>query len=98
MFFYRPIGGIEIGPVAIGELGRLISEKRVTAITQVRESGCLIWRYANDFPVLSRFFAPSQQNAAGDPFSKPLVQLTARDLPQMLSPYVRIATNCLFFF
>lgn len=98
VFFYRPVGGAEHGPVTVEELGRLIADKKVTAITQVRESGCLIWRYANDFSILARFFHPQPQRTAGDPLSKPLAQLTDRDLPQLVAPYLRTVTTLVFFF
>jgi hypothetical protein len=97
LFFYRPVGGMEQGPVPIDELRRLIANKRITAITQIRENGCLIWKYAADFSSLAQFLTPKPQNTAGDPFSKPLAQLTARDLPNLIRPYLRTFTNWAFF-
>jgi hypothetical protein len=96
-YFYRPIGGSEVGPVPLGGMADLIAAGRVSGITQVREDGCYLWRYASDLPELHRLLEPRTGSAEPPIESKRLAELTVGDVPKVIEPYVRILTNCGFF-
>jgi hypothetical protein len=96
-FYYQSADGKECGPVSLDELAVLQAARQVRAFTKVRPADSMVWRAAVDMAELASVFYPFPSSSDAAAVGKPLAQVTAAELPSVITYLVKRFANWIFF-
>jgi hypothetical protein len=97
-YFYEDLNGNECGPFSFRTISDLLAARRINGGTKVRKGSLRIWTHAADVPELQQFFfKTSKPGQKDDAITKPLAQLSADDLPKVVSHFFVRYLDWLFF-